>query len=110
MDYLAWRQDNAFITWVRESESLLGYTLYLAFHTIGMVFLVGPNLLIAARVLGLAPGLPIAPMRPLRRIMTVGLWITVITGTVLFATAPDENSSRAFAASTLFVRIAIPTA
>lgn len=88
MDYLAWLQDNAFITWVRESESLLGYTLYLAFHTIGMVFLVGPNLLIAARVLGLAPGLPIAPMRPLRRIMTVGLWITVITGTVLFATAP----------------------
>jgi hypothetical protein len=88
VDYLAWLQDNAFITWIRESESLLGYTLYLAFHTIGMVFLVGPNLLIAARVLGLAPGLPIAPMRPLRRIMTVGLWITVITGTILFATAP----------------------
>src|SRR6185436_16631222 len=52
------------------------------------VFLVGPNLLIAARVLGLAPGLPIKPMRPLGRIMSVGLWITVITGSVLFATAP----------------------
>jgi len=88
VDYLALLQDNAFITWVRESESLLGYTLYLAFHTIGMVFLVGPNLLIAARVLGLAPGLPIKPMRPLGRIMNVGLWITVITGSVLFATAP----------------------
>jgi hypothetical protein len=88
VDYLLRLQDNAFITWVRESESLLGYTLYLAFHTIGMVFLVGPNLLIAARVLGLAPGLPIKPMRPLGRIMDVGLWITVITGSVLFATAP----------------------
>jgi len=88
VDYLTWLQDNAFITWVRESESLLGYTLYLAFHTIGMVFLVGPNLLMAARVLGLAPDLPIAPMRPLRGFMTVGLWITVITGSVLFATAP----------------------
>jgi hypothetical protein len=88
VDYLAWLQDNSFITWVRESESLLGYTLYLAFHTIGMAFLVGPNLLIAARVLGLAPGLPIRPMRSLRRLMNVGLWITIITGSVLFATAP----------------------
>jgi hypothetical protein len=88
VDYLAWLQDNPFITWVRESESLLGYTLYLAFHTIGMVLLVGPNLLIAARVLGLAPGLPIRPMRSLRRLKNVGLWITILTGSVLFATAP----------------------
>jgi len=88
VDFLGWLHDNSLVTWVRESESLLGYTLYLAGHTIGMVFLVGPNLLIAARVLGLAPGLPIKPLAAFRPVMTIGLWITIVTGSVLFATAP----------------------
>src|SRR5262249_47801445 len=74
--------------WVRESESLFGYTLYLAFHTVGMVCLVGPTLLVAARVLGLSPNLPLKPMAAFRPIITAGVWITVITGSVLCATAP----------------------
>ena len=49
-----------------------GYTMYLALHTIGLVFLVGPNLLIAARILGVAPRLPLAPMRSYVPIMNVG--------------------------------------
>jgi len=85
--FLDWLQNTSFITWVHESESLLGYTLYLAFHTVGMVFLVGPSLLIAARVLGLAPGLALKPLASFRPVMAVGFWITLITGAVLFATA-----------------------
>lgn len=88
MEFLTWISDNSAITWVRESDSQLGYTLYLALHTIGMVALVGPSLIIAARVLGLAPALPIKPLASFRPIMTAGFWITMITGTVLFATAP----------------------
>jgi hypothetical protein len=88
VEFLTWLQNSGPATWVRESDSLLGYTLYLAGHTIGMVFLVGPNLLIAARVLGLAPRLPLAPLRSFRPLMTIGLWITIVTGSVLFATAP----------------------
>ena len=88
MQFLTWISDNSAITWIRESESQLGYTLYLAFHTIGMVALVGPSLIIAARVLGLAPALPIRPLASFRPVMRIGFWITMITGTVLFATAP----------------------
>jgi len=88
VEYLTWLQENSLVTWVRESDSLLGYTLYLAFHTIGMVCLIGPTLLIAARVLGLSPTLPIKPIAQFRPIITIGVWITVITGSVLFATAP----------------------
>jgi hypothetical protein len=88
VEFLTWLSNNSLITWVRESDSLLGYTLYLAFHTIGMVMLVGPTLLIAARVLGLAPALPLKPLGAFRPFMTIGLWITIVTGTVLFATAP----------------------
>ena len=89
MAFLDLLSNNSAITWVRESSSQLGYTLYLAFHTIGMVALVGPSLIIAARVLGLAPQLPIKPMAAFRPIMQVGFWITMITGSVLFATAPQ---------------------
>jgi len=88
VEFLSWIENNSLITWVRESSSQFGYTLYLAFHTIGMVALVGPSLLIAARVLGLAPGLPIKPLAAFRPFMTFGFWVTMITGTVLFATAP----------------------
>jgi hypothetical protein len=88
MEFLDWLENLGFVTWIRESESLLGYTLYLAGHTIGLVFLVGPNLVIAARVLGLAPDLPLKPMARFKPVMGVGLVLTVITGLVLFATAP----------------------
>lgn len=90
MEFLSWLENNPAITWIRESDSQLGYTLYLAFHTIGMVALVGPSLLIAARVLGLAPRIPITPLASFRPVMKAGFWITMITGTVLFATAPES--------------------
>ena len=88
MEFLTWLENLRVITWVREADSLLGYTLFLALHTIGLVFLIGPNLVIAARVLGLAPQLPLRPMASFRPVMAIGLWLTVITGLVLFATAP----------------------
>lgn len=86
MEFLTWLENIGPVLWVRESSSLLGYTLFLAGHTIGLVFLVGPNLVIGARVLGLAPDLPLQPMAKFRPVMAVGLWLTIITGLVLFAT------------------------
>ena len=88
MEFLSWLENTSVITWIRESNSQLGYTLHLALHTVGMVALVGPSLLIAARVLGLAPRIPIKPLAAFRPVMTVGFWLTMITGSVLFATAP----------------------
>lgn len=86
MEFLTWLENIGPVIWVRESSSLLGYTLFLAGHTIGLVFLVGPNLVIAARVLGLAPELPLQPMAKFRPVMSAGLWLTVVTGLVLFTT------------------------
>ena len=86
MEFLTWLENIGPVTWVRESSSLLGYTLFLAGHTIGLVFLVGPNLVIGARVLGLAPELPLQPMAKFRPVMAAGLWLTIVTGLVLFTT------------------------
>ena len=108
MEFLLWVKDSTFITWVRESTSLLGYTLYLAGHTIGLVFLVGPNLLMAARILGVAPRLPLQPMRSYIPIINTGLAITIVTGTVLFFTAPDGFvKNKVFLTKILFIVFAI---
>jgi hypothetical protein len=88
MEYLTWLENLGFVTWVRESDSLLGYTAFLAGHTIGLVFLLGPNLVIGARVLGLAPDLSLRPLAAFKPLTRVGLWLTIVTGLVLFATAP----------------------
>jgi hypothetical protein len=88
VELLSWLENTSVVTWIRESPSLLGYTLYLSFHTVGLVLLVGPNVAIGMRVLGVVPRLPLAPMAAFVPWTTAGLWITVVTGSVLFATAP----------------------
>lgn len=108
MAFLEWLHSNAVVAWIHESDSLLGYTLYLAFHTIGMVFLVGPTLIIAARVLGLAPDLPLKPLKAYRPVIYVGLWITLVTGSVLFATAaPDYVKNGVFIVKIIALVIAL---
>jgi len=108
VEFLLWLRDTGYVTWVRESTSLLGYTLYLALHTIGLVFLVGPNMLTASRILGVAPRLPLAPMRSYVPIMNVGFVITLVTGSVLFATAPDGFvKNEVFLAKILLVVLAM---
>jgi hypothetical protein len=88
VEFLSWIENTDTITWIRESSSQLGYTLYLALHTIGLVFLMGPTMVMAARVYDLIPDLPISPMIKFRPLMRTGFWITAVSGTVLFCTAP----------------------
>jgi hypothetical protein len=76
------------VTWIRESTSLLGYTLYLSLHTLGLVFLLGPVVIIGLRMAGLAPRLPIAAMRSFFPLMVTGFCVNFVSGLVLFSTAP----------------------
>ena len=88
MEFLAWVENSSFATWVRESPSLLAYTLFLSFHTIGLAFLVGFNAVIGLRLLGVAPRVPLAPMASFFPFMFVGFWVNALTGVVLLSTAP----------------------
>jgi len=88
MDFLAWVENTGFAIWVRESPSLLAYTLFLSLHTIGLAFLVGFNAVIDLRILGVAPRLPLAPMAKFFPIMYLGFWVNALTGVVLLSTAP----------------------
>jgi hypothetical protein len=88
VEFLSWLENTDTITWIRESTSLLGYTLYLSLHTLGLVFLLGPVVVIGLRMTGLAPQLPIAPLRSFFPLMVGGFAVNLVSGLVLFATAP----------------------
>jgi hypothetical protein len=88
VEFLSWLENTDTVTWIRESTSLLGYTLYLSLHTLGLVFLLGPVVIIALRMTGLVPRLPIAPLRSFFPLMLGGFIVNLVSGLVLFATAP----------------------
>ena len=88
MEFLSWLENTDTVTWIRESPSLLGYTLYLSLHTIGLVFLLGPVVVIGLRMAGLAPKLPLAGMRSFFPLMVAGFCANLVSGLVLFSTAP----------------------
>ena len=83
MPVLAWLEQTALSTWVRESPSMFAYPTILFLHTVGLAFLVGPSIAIGARVLGFARRLPLWPMERFYPVMWWGFWINVVSGTVL---------------------------
>jgi hypothetical protein len=76
-------EESGFATWVRETPSVFGYSTVLALHTFGMAFLVGLSGAIAARVLGIAPSLPIGPLEEFFPLIIAGFWVNAVTGVVL---------------------------
>ena len=76
--------------WVRYSPSVFGFYFILLCHTIGLSLLVGGNAIIAMRILGVAPGLPLKPMKQLYTFMFVGLGINVVTGLLLLTGYPTK--------------------
>jgi len=81
LDYL----DNlALAEWVRSSPSLFGYTTVLTAHAVGLAIVVGVNTIIGLRLLGVAPGIPLAGLRQLYGIVWMGFVINLVSGLLLF--------------------------
>ena len=76
--------------WLRESQSLFGFYFILLFHTIGMSLVVGANAVVDLRILGVAPDLPLRPLKRLFAIMWTGLGINVATGLLLLTAYPTK--------------------
>lgn len=82
VDYL---ESTAIATFVRESPSILGYTLVLSLHAIGLAIVVGVSSIVGFRILGVARDIPLAPMAKLFPVMYLGFTINLISGLMLFA-------------------------
>ena len=107
-DILLRLQGTGFSTWVRESTSIFAFPTILLLHTIGMALVVGVNAGIDLRILGLAQGLPLAPLEKYFPILWIGFWINAVTGTVLLvADATTKLASPVFYIKMVFIALAI---
>ena len=77
-------ENTALAAWVRESPSLFAYTLVLSVHAIGLAIVVGTNTLIALRLLGFSPALPLASLRRFYPVIWFGFTINAMSGVLLF--------------------------
>jgi hypothetical protein len=76
-------ENSGFATYIRETPTWPAYSTVLALHTFGMAFLVGLSGIIALRVLGVVPELPLKPLRKLQPVIVIGFWVNAITGIIL---------------------------
>ena len=83
MEILSAIENSGFGIWVRESGSLWSYPTILFLHSLGLSFLVGMNVIVDLRVLGVASRLPIAPLEGLFPVMWFGFWINTASGVAL---------------------------
>ena len=86
-DFLESIENSGFSTYIRETPNVLGYSTILALHTFGMAFLVGLSGVIALRVLGVVPELPLKPLKSLMPMIIIGFWLNAITGVILTSLA-----------------------
>ena len=83
MNFLISLETSGFATWIRESSSVWAYPFVIFLHAAGLSMVVGLSAVIDLVVLGFAPGLQLAPLEKLYRIMGAGFWINVASGVVL---------------------------
>src|SRR5688572_8090154 len=108
MDFLAQLEATAFSAWVREAPTVWAYPTILFFHTVGLGFLVGGNVAIDLRLLGVARALPLAPLERLFPVMWAGFWANAISGTILLlADATTKLTNPVFTIKMLFVILGV---
>jgi hypothetical protein len=100
-ELLAALEASALSTWVREASTLWAYPMIITMHTFGLGILVGASAAVDLRLLGVAPGIPLAPMRSWFTVMWVGFWLNALTGLLLFAA--DPRTTRLFVIKMLSV-------
>lgn len=88
--FFFWLEATPLSTWLRESPSIMVFPFILILHTVGLAFLVGANVAIDARVLGLARGVPLLSMHRYYRAMWAGFWVNAVSGVLLLIAYPTK--------------------
>jgi len=101
-------ENSAYAVWVRESPSIFAYTTVLSLHAIGLAIIVGIHTLIALRLLGFVPGIPLQPLRKLFPWMYLGFTINLFSGTsLLMANLSNDLGNWLFLAKLGFIALAM---
>ena len=84
-DFIEFIEGTAIAVFVRESPSIFGYTAVLSLHAMGLAIVVGIGAAMSLRLMGVAPGIPIAPLLRLFPVMWIGFTINALSGLALLA-------------------------
>jgi hypothetical protein len=97
-------EHSGLATWIHESGLLYGYPLILFLHTLGLSTVVGLNVAIDLRLLGVASRVPLASLDKVFGLLWAGFGLTAVTGVLLFvADATKHASNPAFFVKLAFV-------
>lgn len=88
--FFQWLETTSFSTMLREQPSIMAFPFILILHTVGLGFLVGANVAINGRVLGLARGVPLLSLRRYYRVMWAGFWLNAFSGVLLLLAYPTK--------------------
>src|SRR5215831_1877165 len=104
MPFLSSLEHSAFGTWVREAPTIWAYATILFLHTVGLGFVVGVNVAIDLRILGVARQIPLAPMRRLFPWMWAGFIVNALSGiALLIADATTKLANPVFLVKMAFI-------
>jgi hypothetical protein len=88
-EYTDWIEHSLLSVWIRE-DSLWAFPIVLILHTVGLAFLVGANVAVDVRILGLGSRIPVTAMLPFFRVMWLGFWLNAVSGVLLLITYPTK--------------------
>jgi hypothetical protein len=88
--FLAWVESTALSQWVVGSTSIFAFPGILVLHAIGMGFAVGVSAALDLRILGVAPGVPLAELRRFLPVLWAGFWVNAISGVLLLIGYPTK--------------------
>lgn len=83
-------ESSALSRWMREAPTLWAFPFILILHTWGLAFVVGANVAIDVRVLGLARAVPALALGRYFTIMWVGFWVNAVSGVALLIAYPTK--------------------
>jgi len=88
--FFTWIETTALSIWLRESPSLWAFPFVLILHTVGLAFLVGSNVALDVRVLGMARGVPLRTLERYSLVMWSGFWLNAASGVLLLIAYPTK--------------------
>lgn len=88
--FLAFIENGALGTWIRETPSVFVFPAILTLHTIGMAVLAGGSIAIDLRILGFAPKIELAPVGRFFPVLWLAFVVNAISGVLLLIAYPTK--------------------
>jgi hypothetical protein len=88
--FFAFVEDSDLSQWIR-GDSMLAFPTIITLHTICMGFLAGASCAINLRILGAAPGIPLASLRSLYPLMWLAFTVNAVTGVLMVIGYPTKQ-------------------